>query len=91
MTKGQALEKTKSEFVSVASHQLQTPLSNAVRMMPEGIGLGLYMTKAIIDGSGGSISVASNDGGGTTLQVRFPLSGMQPKAGSRPLSLQSTD
>jgi signal transduction histidine kinase len=39
-----------------------------------GLGLGLYVAKAIVDAHGGSIEVASRPGEGTTLTVRLPLS-----------------
>ena len=37
-----------------------------------GAGLGLSITKAIVDGAGGSIAVASRVGEGTTITVRLP-------------------
>lgn len=38
-----------------------------------GLGLGLYVTKAIVDAHGGSMSVSSQAGGGSTFAVRLPL------------------
>lgn len=40
----------------------------------EGSGLGLAITHSIIDGHGGTISVESQPGAGTTFLLRFPLS-----------------
>jgi signal transduction histidine kinase len=38
-----------------------------------GTGLGLAVVKRIVDGHGGAISVSSGPGGGTVVQLRFPL------------------
>jgi PAS domain S-box-containing protein len=40
-----------------------------------GVGLGLSITKAIIEGHGGSISVASDEGRGTTFTIELPYAG----------------
>jgi signal transduction histidine kinase len=39
-----------------------------------GLGLGLYVTKAIIEAHGGNIQVASREGGGSTFSVILPAS-----------------
>lgn len=41
-----------------------------------GVGLGLAITKLIIEAHGGSIQLASIEGAGTTVTVRFPSPGM---------------
>jgi signal transduction histidine kinase len=38
-----------------------------------GTGLGLAVVKRIVDGHGGEISVSSGPGGGTIVQLRFPV------------------
>jgi signal transduction histidine kinase/tetratricopeptide (TPR) repeat protein len=47
--------------------------SNARRMEAEGTGLGLAIVKRIVEGCGGSISITSAEGKGTTVAVRLPL------------------
>ena len=44
-----------------------------------GLGLGLYITKAIIDGHGGDIAIDSRSGEGTRITIRVPLAA-QPAA-----------
>jgi PAS domain S-box-containing protein len=52
----------------------------------DGTGLGLYIVKAIIEQSGGTISFVSEENKGTTFHVTFPKSGMKPKSGNKGLS-----
>ena len=40
----------------------------------EGTGLGLFVTKSLIESRGGEIAVASRSGGGTTFTVTLPIS-----------------
>jgi two-component system phosphate regulon sensor histidine kinase PhoR len=47
----------------------QTALTDAI----PGVGLGLAITKSIVDGHGGEIHVTSELGKGTTFEVRLPL------------------
>lgn len=46
--------------------------TNVIQMEPNGSGLGLYITKNIIEGQGGKISVVSQSGRGTTFSVILP-------------------
>ncbi len=45
---------------------------NARKLASEGSGLGLYITKAMVDRSGGSIWFESTENGGTTFYVKLP-------------------
>lgn len=46
----------------------------AIRVNPDGSGLGLYLTKKIVVDHGGSISFDSNTKDGTSFKIAFPLS-----------------
>lgn len=45
----------------------------AVLNNTEGTGLGLYMVKAYVDGWGGSVSVLSEEGKGSTFTIKLPM------------------
>lgn len=59
---------------------------NVVEADTQGTGLGLYITKSIIDASGGSIWFQSEQNKETSFYVSFPLSGMKSKKGNRILN-----
>jgi PAS domain S-box-containing protein len=52
--------------------------STATRNAVPGVGLGLTITKAIVTAHGGSMSIASEEGLGTSFTVRIPLEGARP-------------
>ena len=52
----------------------------------EGTGLGLYIVRAIVEKSGGTIRFESEENKGTTFFVTIPLSGMKRKKGTKGLS-----
>ena len=49
--------------------------SNAAALDVSGLGLGLFITRQIVEGHGGDIAVASAEGEGTTITVRVPTVG----------------
>lgn len=62
---------------------------NAIAAVPNGTGLGLYIVKAIVSHSGGTITFDSTVGKGTTFVVRWPASGWKSRTGNRELSYQA--
>jgi PAS domain S-box-containing protein len=58
---------------------------NAIASEMEGTGLGLYILKAILEQTKGSIRFTSEEGKGTTFIVTIPLTGMPEKKGTRKL------
>lgn len=57
--------------------------SNAQKHVVDGNGLGLFTVKKILDETGGSVHLQSQEGKGTTFVVRFPKSGMKKRSGTR--------
>ena len=57
--------------------------ANAVEQAVPGVGLGLTIAKAIVDGHHGMIDVDSEEGNGTTFTIRLPLA--SPETGSAAL------
>ena len=60
--------------------------SNAKESATEGTGLGLYIVKAILDATEGKIDVDSTLGKGSVFTVKIPITGMNPKLGSKKLT-----
>jgi len=46
----------------------------------EGTGIGLYISKLIVDQHGGTINVQSSEGVGTTFTIKLPIVQPEPKA-----------
>lgn len=57
----------------------------------EGTGLGLYIIKAILEASGGTIEFSSEENKGSVFRVRIPLTGMCQKEGTRALTKDIVD
>jgi two-component system, OmpR family, phosphate regulon sensor histidine kinase PhoR len=55
--------------------------SNAKDDETKGSGLGLYITKTIVERSGGGITFSSKEGSGSTFTLFFPRHGMKKKKG----------
>ena len=49
-----------------------------------GLGLGLFLTREIVEAHGGSIQAASRPGEGTTFTLELPASALAVHAGQRP-------
>ncbi|HEY2373689.1 MAG TPA: HAMP domain-containing sensor histidine kinase [Gaiellaceae bacterium] len=47
--------------------------SRVVAQQVPGTGLGLFISRAIVEAHGGTIAVAGRDGGGTTFRIQLPL------------------
>lgn len=54
---------------------------NALRLVPEGSGLGLSLVKSLVEGWGGEIRFESEEWKGTTFFFTIPLAGMAARAG----------
>ncbi len=59
---------------------------NVRQLDTEGTGLGMYIIKAIVDVSGGSIWFESEENRGTTFHILLPGTGMPRKSGAKDLS-----
>ncbi|KAF8190299.1 hypothetical protein K438DRAFT_1831756 [Mycena galopus ATCC 62051] len=73
------------EFV----HKLFDPFTQADSFSP-GAGLGLHITKTIIDRMGGAIDVESRLGGGSIFTVALPVDGIELLPTSKPRSMRRT-
>lgn len=55
--------------------------TNAVKAVPEGSGLGLFLVKSLVESWGGRVWFESEEGKGATFFFTIPLKGVKPKAG----------
>jgi signal transduction histidine kinase len=85
---GWAVLAVRDQGIGVPADRLASIFSPFERAAPReqfgGLGLGLYIAKAIVEAHGGSIAVESHLGMGTTFVVRLPIAGSAPagKAGA---------
>jgi PAS domain S-box-containing protein len=67
---GMGIPAAEQEFLFERFFRTSTATEQAI----QGTGLGLAISKAIVEAHSGQITVASEDGAGTTFRVTFPLS-----------------
>ncbi|MFZ5364009.1 MAG: ATP-binding protein [Patescibacteria group bacterium] len=60
---------------------------NALKLVPEGSGLGLSLVRSLVEGWGGKIWFESKEGVGTTFYFTVPFSGMKAKEGEVTLAV----
>lgn len=75
---GDAVIDVRDHGVGIAAAEIERVFdrfykTDADRAEP-GAGLGLYLVKAIVEGHGGTVSVTSKQGQGSTFTIRLPLS-----------------
>ena len=68
--------------VGIPEHVLRELWKPLITTKPKGIGLGLAICKRITEAHGGSISLATKKGEGTTLTLRLPLTANQEEGRS---------
>lgn len=70
---GDAVVTVADDGVGIAPENLEKIFDPFFTTKAEGTGLGLAMVHRIVDAHGGTISIASTPGAGTTVTVRLPL------------------
>jgi len=75
---GQAVIQVADTGCGIPADRLDTIFDDFVTTKRRGLGLGLAITKKVVEQLGGTISVASQVGAGSTFSVRFPLTSARP-------------
>jgi signal transduction histidine kinase len=75
---GQAIVEVADSGFGIPADRLETIFDDFVTTKRRGLGLGLAISKKIVEQLGGTISVTSQVGVGSTFSVRFPLTTARP-------------
>jgi signal transduction histidine kinase len=76
---GHAVVEVADTGTGIPQERLATIFDDFVTTKKRGLGLGLAISKKIVEQLGGSITVASEVGRGTTFSMRFPLTQARPE------------
>lgn len=68
-----ACVEIKDEGVGIKQDEMDKIFAPFFSTKENGTGLGLYITKRIVDSNGGSINIESTEGKGTTTYLKFPM------------------
>jgi signal transduction histidine kinase len=75
---GHAVIEVGDTGCGIPAERLQTIFDDFATTKRRGLGLGLAISKKIVEQLGGTITVASQVGLGTTFTLRFPLTQARP-------------
>jgi two-component system, NtrC family, sensor kinase len=75
---GQAVIEVADTGCGIPADRLETIFDDFVTTKRRGLGLGLAISKKVVEQLGGTISVTSQVGVGSTFSVRFPLTSARP-------------
>ncbi|MBM3779224.1 MAG: HAMP domain-containing protein [Acidimicrobiia bacterium] len=75
---GEAVIEVRDTGCGIPAGRLETIFEDFVTTKRQGLGLGLAISKKVVEQLGGTIAVASEVGGGTTFTLRFRLTESRP-------------
>jgi two-component system sensor kinase FixL len=67
----------------IPAEMMESLFESVVSSKPEGMGIGLSVSRTIVEAHGGKISAANRKGGGASFRVELPLNGPVQAAGAR--------